>query len=108
MSGSELHKAVERIRAHSAYRTLVWGYRLLFSGFALALLSIATVQIRSKQLTLTVIAIGIISIFVGAVSSFVGQLELRRARLWPDYGTNRQRAFVRGVWRDVFRPVHRR
>ncbi|MGN9774661.1 hypothetical protein ACTMS0_02585 [Micromonospora sp. H33] len=104
---TEAEEAVDRIRATPAYRLLVIGYRCLPLGLLMWGVGVAVVALWSLKPPLVfipfVVAIG--TVLAGVVAVWAGLLTLYARRLMPRGGTNRHRALMKVLWRDVIAPV---
>ncbi|MGS2620122.1 hypothetical protein ACVCAH_37515 [Micromonospora sp. LZ34] len=100
---AEVDKAVDRIRATSAYRLPVVGYRCLLLGPLMMGLTIGTIALwpLKPPLVWVPIAITFGTVFVGVAAGWVGLLTLHSRRLMPRGGTNRHAALMRTLRRDV-------
>lgn len=102
-----LDEAVERIQGSGGYRSLVWGYRCLAVGLIFGLLVLVSTLVRSLPVTMTLFAMAALAVAAGVCLCWAGMIKLRLDRLMPRGGTNRHRALMRGLWRDVIKPVQR-
>ncbi|MFI7217944.1 hypothetical protein [Micromonospora maritima] len=107
VAATALDDAVARIRASGGYRSLVSGYRCLAVGLAFGLLVLVSTFVRSLPVTMTLLAMAALGIAAGMCLCWAGMIKLRVDGLMPHGGTNRHRALMRGLWRDVIRPVQR-
>ncbi|MFI6262852.1 hypothetical protein [Micromonospora sp. NPDC051006] len=104
---TELDRAVARIEGSRGYRNVVWAYRCLAVGLVSGLLVLVSVVFRFLPLTLTLFAVALVAITAGVGLCWAGMIKLWADRLMPRGGTNRHRALMRALWRDVIRPVRR-
>ncbi|MGC4896950.1 hypothetical protein [Micromonospora sp. DT31] len=102
-----LDEAVAQIRASGGYRSLVVGYRCDSVGLVFGLLVLVSTVVRSLPVTMTLFAMAALGIAVGVCLCWAGVIKLRVDRLMPHGGTDRHRGLMRGLWRDVIRPVQR-
>ncbi|MEV4658161.1 hypothetical protein [Micromonospora sp. NPDC049301] len=107
MAGTELDKAVAQIEASRGYRNLVWAYRCLAVGLIFGLLVLVSAVIRFLPLTMTSFALAMVAVATGVGLAWAGMIKLWADRLMPRGGTNRHRALMRALRRDVIKPVRR-
>ncbi|MEH1055984.1 hypothetical protein V6U89_12320 [Micromonospora sp. CPCC 206171] len=107
MAETELDKAVAGIQASRGYRNLVWAYRCLAVGLIFGLLVLVSALVRFLPLTMTLFAMAAVAIAAGVGLCWAGMIKLWSDRLMPRGGTNRHRALMRELWRDVIKPVQR-
>jgi protein-S-isoprenylcysteine O-methyltransferase Ste14 len=104
---TELDKAVARIQGSRGYRNLVWAYRCLAVGLVFALLVLVSALVRFLPLTMTLFAVAAVAIVAGVALASAGMIKLWADRVMPRGGTNRHRAMMRELWRDVIKPLQR-
>ncbi|WP_157743167.1 hypothetical protein [Micromonospora coriariae] len=102
-----LDEAIARIQGSGGYRSVVWGYRCLAVGLIFGLLVLVSTLVRSLPVTMMLFAMAALAITAGVCLCWAGMIKLRVDRLMPRGGTNRHRALMRGLWRDVVKPVQR-
>ncbi|MDW5327247.1 hypothetical protein [Plantactinospora sp. KLBMP9567] len=107
MAETELDKAVARIQRSGGYRNLVWGYRCLAVGLVFGLSVLVSALVRFLPLTITLFAVAALAVAAGVALCWTGMIRMSRSQSMPRGGTNRHRALMRGLWRDVIKPVQR-
>lgn len=107
VAATELDRAVARVQGSGGYRSLVWGYRCLATGLIFGMLVLVSALVRCLPVTMALFAMAALAVAAGVGLCWTGMIMLRVGRLMPRGGTNRHRALMRGLWRDVLEPVQR-